>query len=66
MPLGHLCEPLDYAPFIENMKKAYLFLSDSGGMEAPALDKSVLVLRDDETDRPKVFLRMLTAKDRNG
>ena len=49
-----LCEPLDYAPFIAAMKKAYLIVSDSGGVqeEAPALGKPVLVLRD-ETERPE-------------
>lgn len=49
-----LCEPLDYAPFIAAMKRAYLVISDSGGVqeEAPALGKPVLVLRD-ETERPE-------------
>lgn len=49
-----LCEPLDYAPFIAAMKKAYLIISDSGGVqeEAPALGKPVLVLRA-ETERPE-------------
>lgn len=49
-----LCDPLDYAPFIAAMKKAYLIISDSGGVqeEAPALGKPVLVLRD-ETERPE-------------
>ena len=49
-----LCEPLDYAPFIAAMKKAYFIISDSGGVqeEAPALGKPVLVLRD-ETERPE-------------
>ncbi|MBB5019740.1 UDP-N-acetylglucosamine 2-epimerase (non-hydrolyzing) [Chitinivorax tropicus] len=49
-----LCEPLDYAPFIAAMKRAYLILTDSGGVqeEAPALGKPVLVLRD-ETERPE-------------
>lgn len=57
--LGHhpriaLCEPLDYLPFVEVMKHAYLILSDSGGVqeEAPALGKPVLVLRR-ETERPE-------------
>ena len=51
-----LCEPLDYAPFIAAMKKAYLILSDSGGVqeEAPALGKPVLVLRD-QTERPEAI-----------
>lgn len=49
-----LCQPLDYAPFIAAMKKAYLIISDSGGVqeEAPALGVPVLVLRD-ETERPE-------------
>lgn len=49
-----LCAPLDYAPFIAAMKRAYLVISDSGGVqeEAPALGKPVLVLRD-ETERPE-------------
>ena len=53
-PNIHLCEPLDYAPFIAAMKRAYLIISDSGGVqeEAPALGKPVLVLRD-ETERPE-------------
>lgn len=53
-PNIRLCEPLDYAPFVEAMKRAYLIISDSGGVqeEAPALGKPVLVLRD-ETERPE-------------
>lgn len=49
-----LCAPLDYAPFVAAMKRAYLILTDSGGVqeEAPALGKPVLVLRD-ETERPE-------------
>lgn len=49
-----LTEPLDYPPFVTAMKRAYLILSDSGGVqeEAPALGKPVLVLRD-ETERPE-------------
>ena len=49
-----LCDPLDYAPFVAAMKRAYLIISDSGGVqeEAPALGKPVLVLRD-ETERPE-------------
>ena len=49
-----LCEPLDYLSFVETMKRAYLILSDSGGVqeEAPALTKPVLVLRS-ETERPE-------------
>jgi len=49
-----LCEPLDYLPFVAAMKRAYLILTDSGGVqeEAPALGKPVLVLRR-ETERPE-------------
>ena len=49
-----LCDPLDYLPFVGAMKRAYLILSDSGGVqeEAPALGKPVLVLRH-ETERPE-------------
>jgi UDP-N-acetylglucosamine 2-epimerase (non-hydrolysing) len=53
-PRIHLCEPLDYAPFVEAQKRAFLILTDSGGVqeEAPALGKPVLVLRS-ETERPE-------------
>lgn len=49
-----LCAPLDYAPFVEAQKRAYLILTDSGGVqeEAPALGKPVLVMRS-ETERPE-------------
>ena len=49
-----LREPLDYAAFVGAMQRAYLILSDSGGVqeEAPALGKPVLVLRQ-ETERPE-------------
>ena len=49
-----LCEPLEYAPFVAAMQRAYLIITDSGGVqeEAPALGKPVLVLRD-ETERPE-------------
>jgi UDP-N-acetylglucosamine 2-epimerase (non-hydrolysing) len=54
LPNFILCEPLGYAPFIAAMKRAYIILTDSGGVqeEAPALGKPVLVLRD-ETERPE-------------
>lgn len=53
-PRVMLCDPLDYLPFVSAMKRAYLILSDSGGVqeEAPALGKPVLVLRH-ETERPE-------------
>lgn len=50
----YLTEPMDYLPFINVMKMAYLVLTDSGGIqeEAPALGKPVLVLRE-VTERPE-------------
>ena len=50
----HLIKPLEYEPFANLMAKAYLILTDSGGIqeEAPALGKPVLVLRT-ETERPE-------------
>lgn len=49
-----LIKPLDYAPFVFLMNKAYLILTDSGGVqeEAPSLGKPVLVMRD-ITERPE-------------
>ena len=49
-----LCAPLEYGAFVVAMKRSWLILSDSGGVqeEAPALGKPVLVLRD-ETERPE-------------
>jgi UDP-N-acetylglucosamine 2-epimerase (non-hydrolysing) len=43
----HLIDPLDYFTFAWLMSKAYLVLTDSGGIqeEAPALGKPVLVMR---------------------
>lgn len=54
LPNLMMIQPLDYAPFIAIMKRAYIILTDSGGVqeEAPALGKPVLVLRD-ETERPE-------------
>lgn len=49
-----LISPLDVFNFHNYMKKAYIIMSDSGGVqeEAPALGKPVLVLRD-TTERPE-------------
>jgi len=54
LPRVTLCEPLDYGPFVAAMKRSWLILTDSGGVqeEAPALGKPVLVLRD-ATERPE-------------
>lgn len=50
----HLIEPLDYLPFVYLMNRAYIILTDSGGIqeEAPSLGKPVLVMRD-TTERPE-------------
>lgn len=49
-----LSPPLDYVHFVAAIKRSYLLLTDSGGVqeEAPALGKPVLVLRN-ETERPE-------------
>lgn len=53
-PRTHLIEPPDYPEFVPLMKRAFLILSDSGGVqeEAPAFGVPVLVLRD-TTERPE-------------
>lgn len=50
----HLIEPLDYAPFVQLMRRSSLIITDSGGVqeEAPSLGKPVLVTRD-TTERPE-------------
>ena len=47
IPNVRLIDPLDYLPLVQLMKRAYLVLTDSGGLqeEAPSLGKPVLVLR---------------------
>ena len=49
-----LMPPVAYAPFVYLMQRAYLLLTDSGGIqeEAPGLGKPVLVMRD-TTERPE-------------
>ncbi len=50
----HLLEPLDYVPFVDLMRHAYLLLTDSGGIqeEGPSLGKPVIVMRE-KTERPE-------------
>lgn len=50
----HLIEPLEVVDFHNFLARAYLVLTDSGGIqeEAPSLGKPVLVLRD-TTERPE-------------
>lgn len=49
-----LVEPLDYLPFVDLMRRAFLLITDSGGVqeEGPSLGKPILVLRD-KTERPE-------------
>jgi UDP-N-acetylglucosamine 2-epimerase (non-hydrolysing) len=49
-----LIEPLDYVPFVDLMRRAYLLITDSGGVqeEGPSLGKPILVLRE-KTERPE-------------
>ena len=51
-----LIPPQDYLPFVHLMRRAYLILTDSGGVqeEAPSLGKPVLVMRD-TTERPEAI-----------
>ena len=50
----YLIEPQQYLPFVYLMDRAYLILTDSGGIqeEAPSLGKPVIVMRD-TTERPE-------------
>jgi UDP-N-acetylglucosamine 2-epimerase (non-hydrolysing) len=53
----HLIEPQDYLPFVYLMRRAYMIVTDSGGIqeEAPGLGKPVLVTRD-TTERPEAIM----------
>jgi UDP-N-acetylglucosamine 2-epimerase (non-hydrolysing) len=53
-PRIRLLSPLEYVPFLALMRRAYLILTDSGGVqeEAPSLGVPVLVLRK-ITERPE-------------
>ena len=57
----HLTAPLDYLTFARLMRRCYLVLTDSGGVqeEAPAFRKPVLVLRK-VTERPEASLMGLS------
>ncbi len=46
-PSIHLIEPLAYVPFVDLMRRAYVLVTDSGGIqeEAPSLGKPVIVMR---------------------
>jgi UDP-N-acetylglucosamine 2-epimerase (non-hydrolysing) len=49
-----LLDPLDYVPFVDLMRRAYLLITDSGGIqeEGPSLGKPILVMRE-KTERPE-------------
>ena len=54
LPNVLLIEPLDYPRFVDLMRRAYILITDSGGIqeEAPSLGKPVLVMSDC-TERPE-------------
>ncbi len=54
LPNVHLIEPVNYLPFVWLMSRAWIILTDSGGIqeEAPSLGKPVLVMRE-TTERPE-------------
>ncbi len=49
-----LIEPLSYVPFVDLMRRAFVLLTDSGGIqeEGPSLGKPILVMRE-KTERPE-------------
>ena len=51
-----LLPPLDYVSFVACMQRAYILLTDSGGIqeEGPALKKPVLVMRE-TSERPEAI-----------
>jgi UDP-N-acetylglucosamine 2-epimerase (non-hydrolysing) len=50
-----LLKPLDYLSFLHLMRRSYIIISDSGGIqeEAPSLNKPVLIIRE-TTERPEL------------
>jgi len=56
VPNIRLIEPLDYLPMVHLMARAFLVITDSGGLqeEAPALGRPVLVMRE-VTERPEAI-----------
>jgi UDP-N-acetylglucosamine 2-epimerase (non-hydrolysing) len=56
LPNVRLLEPLDYVSFVACMQRAYILLTDSGGIqeEGPALRKPVLVMRE-VSERPEAI-----------
>ena len=56
-PNVRLIEPQSYVPFVDLMRRAYLLITDSGGIqeEGPSLGKPILVLRE-KTERPEAVI----------
>jgi UDP-N-acetylglucosamine 2-epimerase (non-hydrolysing) len=56
-PHVRLIEPQSYIPFVDLMRRAYLLITDSGGIqeEGPSLGKPILVLRE-KTERPEAVI----------
>ena len=54
LPNVYLIKPMEYLSFVYSMKKAYLILTDSGGIqeEAVTFGKPILVMRN-TTERPE-------------
>jgi UDP-N-acetylglucosamine 2-epimerase (non-hydrolysing) len=54
LPAVLLVDPQEYIPFVDLMRRAYILITDSGGIqeEGPSLGKPVLVMRD-KTERPE-------------
>lgn len=52
-----LIEALDYVSFVDLMRRAYILITDSGGIqeEGPSLGKPILVLRE-KTERPEAVV----------
>jgi UDP-N-acetylglucosamine 2-epimerase (non-hydrolysing) len=56
LPRVHLIEPVSHPDLLRLMRRSWIVLTDSGGMqeEAPSFGKPVLILRD-KTERPEVI-----------
>jgi UDP-N-acetylglucosamine 2-epimerase (non-hydrolysing) len=54
IPYIQLMEPVEYVAFVDLMRRSYILLTDSGGIqeEGPSLGKPVLVMRE-KTERPE-------------
>jgi UDP-N-acetylglucosamine 2-epimerase (non-hydrolysing) len=57
LPNVLLLEPLDYVSFVDLMRRAWILITDSGGIqeEGPSFGKPILVLRE-KTERPEAVI----------